>query len=364
MTVSLPSQSAGQVCIALDAMGGDGAPAIVVDGAALARERHPDIKFIFFGDEAKVAPFLAKHARLRECSELRHAPDVITSDMKPSLALRQGRKSSMRLAINAVADGEAHSIVSAGNTGALMALAKFVLRMLPGVDRPAIATMLPTQTGESVMLDLGANIECDAENLVQFALMGAIFCRTVLGRSNPTIGLLNIGTEELKGHDEVRIAASILRERPIPGRLYGFVEGNDITAGTVDVIVTDGFSGNIALKSIEGTARLISQFLRQALSSSLLAKAGYLLASGAFKQLKGRLDPQRYNGAMFLGLQGVCVKSHGSADAEGFANAIAVACDLVTRGFNERIAEEMAVQYGLSNAAALAAPEGAGEGSI
>jgi len=198
------------------------------------------------------------------------------------------------------------------------------------------------------MLDLGANIECDAENLVQFALMGAIFCRTVLGRSDPLIGLLNIGTEELKGHDEVRIAAQILRERPIPGRLYGFVEGNDITAGTVDVVVTDGFSGNIALKAIEGTAHLISFFLKQAFGASIFSKAGYLLSRSAFQRLKSRLDPRRYNGAMFLGLQGVCVKSHGGTDAEGFANAIGVAFDLVRHGFNERIAHEMAAQYGLT----------------
>ena len=337
--------------IALDAMGGDRAPAIVIDGAILARERYPEIKFLFFGDESILTPLIVQHPQLRACSEIRHAPDVISSDMKPSLALRQGRKSSMRCAINAVAEGEASCIVSAGNTGALMAMAKFVLKTLPGVDRPAIATLLPTQKGESVMLDLGANIECDAENLVQFALMGAIFCRTVLGRTNPTIGLLNIGTEELKGHDEVRIAASILRERPIPGRLYGFVEGNDITAGTVDVIVTDGFTGNVALKSIEGAAHLMAHFLKQSFSVSVFSKLGYLLSRGAFRLLKSRVDPRRYNGAMFLGLQGVCVKSHGGTDAEGFANAIGVAHDLVARGFNQKIAEEMAVQYGI-----LAAP--------
>jgi glycerol-3-phosphate acyltransferase PlsX len=257
----------------------------------------------------------------------------------------------MRLAINAVADGEASCMVSAGNTGALMAMAKFVLRTLPGIDRPAIATMMPTQKGEVVMLDLGANIECDAENLVQFALMGAIFSRTVLGHDNPSIGLLNIGTEELKGHDEVRIAASILRERPIPGHLYGFVEGNDITAGTVDVVVTDGFSGNIALKAIEGTAHLIAHFLREAFGSSILSKLGYVLSSGAFKRLKSRIDPRRYNGAMFLGLQGICVKSHGGTDGEGFASAIGVAYNLVSRGFNQRIAEEMAAQYGLNGGA-------------
>jgi glycerol-3-phosphate acyltransferase PlsX len=355
MTMSAPLKAANPNVIALDAMGGDYAPAIVVDGAALAHARIPDIKFIFCGDEAQITPLLAAHPDLLPCSEVRHTVEVISPDMKPSLALRQGRATSMRFAINAVAEGNASSVVSAGNTGALMAMAKFVLRTLPGIDRPAIATVIPSQTGETVMLDLGANIECDAENLVQFALMGAIFCRTVLGRSEPSIGLLNIGTEELKGHDEVRIAASILRDRPIPGRLYGFVEGNDITAGTVDVVVTDGFSGNIALKTIEGTAHLFSHYLRQAFTSSPLARLGYMLSRGAFKRLKKRIDPRRYNGAMFLGLQGVCVKSHGGTDAEGFANAIGVAHDLVARGFNERIAEELAVQYGLSGAASAPA---------
>jgi len=333
--------------IALDAMGGDSAPGSVVDGAALARERYPEIRFLFFGDEAQVKPLIDRHAALRACSELRHTPDVIAPDLKPSLALRQGRNSSMRLAINAVAAGEAGSVVSSGNTGALMATAKFVLKTLPGVDRPAIASMLPTKIGESVMLDLGANVECDAENLVQFALMGAIFCRAVLGISDPSIGLLNIGTEELKGHDEVRTAASILRERPIPGRFLGFVEGSDITAGTVDVVVTDGFSGNIALKSIEGTAQLITHFLKQALGASMMAKLGYFMARGALNKLKHRADPRRYNGAMFLGLQGVCVKSHGGTDGEGFANAIGVAHDLIAHRFNERIAEELARQYGV-----------------
>lgn len=338
--------------IAVDAMGGDNAPACIIAGAALAHQNHPEIRFIFFGDEARIAPLIAKYEGLGECSEIQHAPNVVASGVKPSLALRQGHQTSMRMAINAVADGKAGSVVSAGNTGALMAMAKFVFKTLPGIDRPAIAGLIPTQKGgDTVMLDLGANIEGDAENLVQFALMGAIFCHTILGIREPTIGLLNIGTEELKGHDEVRIAASILRERPIPGRLYGFVEGNDITAGTVDVIVTDGFSGNIALKSIEGTARMISFFLRQTFSSSIFAKLGYLLCFGAFKRLRKRVDPRRYNGAMFLGLQGVCVKSHGYADAEGFANAIGVAHGLVSHGFNERIAKELAAQYGLNGLA-------------
>jgi glycerol-3-phosphate acyltransferase PlsX len=332
--------------IALDAMGGDRAPDIVVAGAALARERHPKVKFLFYGDEPRVKPLLDRYPALLASSELRHAPDNISPDLKPSLALRQGRQSSMRLAINAVETGEAASVVSAGNTGALMAMAKFVLKTLPGIDRPAIASLMPTKVGESVMLDLGANVECDAENLVQFALMGAIFCRTVLGIGTPTIGLLNIGTEELKGHDEIRTAATILRERPIPGVFQGFVEGNDIAEGTVDVIVTDGFSGNVALKTLEGTAQLITHFVRETFASSPMARIGYLFAYGAMKKLRLRADPRRYNGAMFLGLQGVCVKSHGGTDHEGFANAIDVACDLVEHGFNERIREELARQYG------------------
>ena len=332
--------------IALDAMGGDKAPGIVFAGAALARERYPKVKFLFFGDMAAMKPLLDRFPVLQDCCELRHAPDVISADIKPSLALRQGRNSSMRMAINAVAQGEAASVVSAGNTGALMAIAKFVLRTVPGIDRPAIASLVPTKVGESVMLDLGANVECDAENLVQFAMMGAIFCRAVLGISSPTIGLLNIGTEELKGHDEVRTAAAILRERQIPGRFYGFVEGNDITAGTVDVIVTDGFSGNIALKTLEGTAQLMAHYLRQTFKYSLSARFGYVLARAALQKFKVRIDPRKYNGAMFLGLQGICVKSHGGTDHEGFANAIGVAYDLTAHRFNDRIAEEVVRQYG------------------
>ncbi len=332
--------------IALDAMGGDNAPEAVVAGAAMARARYPKLGFMFFGDEARLKPLIGKHANLRGISDIRHAPDVIPNEMKPSVALRQGRNSSMRHAINAVAQGEAASIVSAGNTGALMAMAKFVLKTMPGIDRPAIATLIPTQTGECVMLDLGANLECDAENLVQFAMMGAIFCSAVLGISEPSIGLLNIGVEEMKGHDEVRTAASILRERPVPGRFHGFIEGNDITAGTVDVVVTDGFSGNIALKTAEGTAVLISHFLKGAFTSSLMARLGYLLARSALNKLQMRADPRRHNGAMFLGLQGVCVKSHGGTDHEGFANAIGVAYDLVEHRFNERIKMELARHYG------------------
>ncbi len=346
------------IVIAIDAMGGDAGPEMVLAGADMAHERYPKASFLIFGDEAKVRPILDRYPLLASVSELRHAPDYIPSDMKPSLALRQGRQSSMRLAINAVAKGEASSVVSAGNTGALMAMAKFVLRTMPGIDRPAIATVFPTQCGECVVLDLGANLECDAENLVQFALMGAIFCNAVLGVSEPSIGLLNIGVEEMKGHGEVRTAASILRERPLPGAFYGFVEGNDIMAGTVDVVVTDGFSGNIALKTAEGTAKLMAHFLRQTFSSSLLAKIGYLFARRALYKMKLRADPRRYNGAMFLGLRGVCVKSHGGTDPEGFANALGVAFDLVERRFNERIGEEIARHYGAVDPAEIEAEAG------
>lgn len=327
--------------IALDAMGGDHAPAMVVAGAALARRRYPHVKYVFFGDEQKIGPLLEKRKALRPLSSVRHAETAIGNDTKPSVALRAGRQSSMRMAIDAVAAGEADCVISAGNTGALMAMAKIVLKTLPGIHRPAIGSFIPTQRGESVMLDLGANLECDADNLVQFAVMGAIFARTVLGIPEPTIGLLNVGAEDLKGHDAVKTAAQILKSTVLPGRFHGFVEGNDIPAGTVDVVVTDGFTGNVALKLAEGMGKLYGDFLRRSFSSSLVARIGYLLASGAFRKLRARVDPRRYNGGMFLGLSGVCVKSHGGVDAFGFANAIGVAVDLVAQGFNDRIREEL-----------------------
>jgi len=327
--------------IALDAMGGDHAPAMVVAGAALARQRYPQVKYIFFGDERKIRPLLDARKALQPLATIHHTEEAISNDMKPSAALRSGRQSSMRLAIDAVAAGQADCVISAGNTGALMAMAKVVLKTLPGIHRPAIGSFLPTIRGESVMLDLGANLECDADNLVQFAMMGAVFARTVLGIPEPTIGLLNVGAEELKGHDAVKTAAQILKNTTLPGRFHGFVEGNDIPAGTVDVVVTDGFTGNIALKVAEGMGKLYSDFLRRAFRSSVMARLGYVLASGSIRKLRARIDPRRYNGGMFLGLSGVCVKSHGGVDAFGFANAIGVAVDLVAQGFNDRIREEL-----------------------
>ena len=331
-----------QVTIAIDAMGGDRAPAMVVKGVDIALERHPNARFLIFGAEGAVAPLVAKLPRLSQAVSLHHTDEVVLDDAKPSVALRAARRSSMRLAIDAVADGRADGIVSAGNTGALMAIAKFVLKTLPGIDRPAIATFFPTRRGESVMLDLGANVECDAENLVQFALMGDVFARTVLGLVQPTVGLLNVGSEDLKGNDAVRSAGARLRDGIVPVRFHGFVEGDDIAAGTVDVVVTDGFTGNVALKTAEGTAKLFSESLRAAFHHSMMARIGYLFARGALKRLAARIDPRRYNGAMFLGLAGIAVKSHGSTDAFGFANAIGVAIDMKVNGFLEKIGTDLA----------------------
>lgn len=330
------------ITIALDAMGGDRAPGIVLNGADIALKRHPDLRFLLFGAEDEVAPLLAKLPNLGKAATLHHTSEMVLDEAKPSLALRTGRQSSMRLAIDAVADGRADGVVSAGNTGALMAMAKFVLKTLPGIDRPAIASFFPTRHGECVMLDLGANVECDAENLVQFALMGDVFARTVLGLVEPTVGLLNVGSEHRKGNDAVRSASARLRGAMMPIRFYGFVEGDDIAAGTVDVVVTDGFTGNVAVKTAEGTAKLFSEFLEGAFRHSLMARIGYLFARGALRKLWMRIDPRLYNGAIFLGLGGIAVKSHGSADALGFANAIGVAVDMKVNGFLDKIRVELA----------------------
>ena len=322
-------------------MGGDNAPDMVVAGIDIAHKRLPDVEFLLFGDRDKIDPLLDAHPLARSVCTVHHTVEMITDDAKPSVALRAGRGSSMRLAINAVGDGQAAGVISSGNTGALMAMAKFVLRTLPGIARPAISTYFPTQRGESVMLDLGANIECDADNLVQFAVMGEVFARHVLGLEQPSIGILNVGAEGLKGNEAVKQASAILQESPLPIKFHGFVEGDDIGAGVVDVIVTDGFTGNIALKMAEGTAHMLIQFLKEALTSSLLARLGAVLMWPALNAFRRRIDPRRYNGAMFVGLNGICIKSHGGTDELGFANAIDVAADLVRRDFNERIKEDL-----------------------
>lgn len=329
--------------IALDAMGGDNAPQIVVNGANIARRRFPDARFLLFGDERKINPLLKRLPTLQAVTTVHHTEAVVTADARPSQALRQGKNTSMQLAINAVREGVASGVVSAGNTGALMAMSKLSLRTLPGISRPAIAGLFPTQLGECVMLDLGANVDCDADNLIQFSVMGEVFARLVLGVLKPSVGLLNVGTEELKGNDAVRQAAATLRETSLPIRFHGFVEGDDIGKGTVDVVVSDGFTGNIALKTIEGSVRLYSEYLRKAFKSSLASRLGYMLARRGLNKLRARLDPRRYNGAMFLGLNGIVVKSHGGTDAFGFANAIGVAVDMASQGFNDKIIKELAV---------------------
>jgi phosphate acyltransferase len=280
---------------------------------------------------------------------VRHAPEAIPGDMKPTVALRI-RGSSLRVAIDAVAGGEASGIVSAGNTGALMALSKIVLKTLPEVDRPALAAIGPSARGDVVMLDLGANVQCDARNLVEFAVMGDAFARAVLGLTAPSIGLLNVGSEELKGDDRVRAAAETLRDSHLGPNFRGFIEGHDITAGTVDVVVTDGFTGNVALKTGEGALKLMRDLLRQVFTSSVPARLGYLLARPALDRLREWMDPRRYNGAILIGLRGVVVKSHGGTDSVGFAHAVDVAMDMVTHGFNAKISD------GMARIAAAAAP--------
>lgn len=329
------------VKIALDAMGGDNAPHIVVAGANIARRRHPDVRFVLYGDREEIEARVAKQRGLADFVEIRHAPDRVAADDKPSQVVRSGRNTSMWLSIDAVREGEAAGVVSAGNTGALLAMAMLQLRRIEGIDRPAIASFFPTMRGETVMLDLGANIACGVDNLVEFAVMGEVFARTVLGIDNPTVGLLNVGEEETKGNEVLKDAAQRLRENGFPGEFVGFVEGNDIPAGAVDVVVTDGFTGNIALKTAEGTAQLVNAFVREAFRNSFWAKVGYLFARRSLDKLKNRIDPRRYNGAMFLGLNGVCVKSHGGTDAVGFATAIGLAVDMVKYGGNEMLSEHI-----------------------
>lgn len=328
------------VTISIDAMGGDHAPEMVIEGVRLAHVRLPHVRYMLFGDASRIEALLEKAPEIKGVCTVHHAEDAVSNDAKPSQVLRTGRRSSMWLAVDAVSKGDAAGVVSAGNTGALMAVSKFVLRTLPGIDRPAIAGLFPTERGETVMLDLGANVDCNANNLIEFAVMGEVFARAVLGLEQPSVGLLNIGSEDMKGNDAVKAAAAALRDSPLPIRFHGFVEGNDICGGTVDVVVTDGFTGNIALKTAEGTVKFYSSFLRQAFQSSWLAKIGYIFAKHALNKVKMRTDPRRYNGAMFLGLNGIAVKSHGGTDAFGFANAIAVAVDLVAHGYNERIRKE------------------------
>jgi glycerol-3-phosphate acyltransferase PlsX len=336
-------RSSGKITIALDVMGGDNAPGAVLHGANLYIASCPDVRFLLFGNEKKITPILNGFPRLSAVSEVFHTDNFISSDEKPSVALRRGRDSSMRLAIDAVKEERADAVVSAGNTGALMAMSKLVLRPIAGIDRPAIASIFPTRKGRCVLLDLGANVDCNSENLVQFALMGDAFAKVLLNIASPSIGLLNVGSEDNKGSEIVKSAAEELRDGSYSINFYGYVEGDDIAEGTVDIVVTDGFTGNVALKSAEGTAKLCVDTVKKSLRSSILAMIGGMLIKSAMKNAFKILDPRMHNGAMFLGLNGISVKSHGGTDSIGFANAIGVAYELAANNINKKIKDELSL---------------------
>ncbi len=329
------------ITISIDAMGGDFGPESAIPGLAIVHKDHPELRFLIYGDENRIYPLLNKYKSLSAVSQVHHTATVIKSDEKPSSALRSSKGTSMRLAVEAVQSGQADAIVSSGNTGALMALAKVVLRPLSGIHRPAIASVFPTISGTTVMLDLGANVLVDAENLVQFAVLGAVFAKVNTGKDKPSVGLLNVGSEDMKGPDHVRGAAEILSKIEFNGHYYGFVEGNDITKGTVDVVVTDGYAGNIALKTAEGVSKLSSYYFKKSIKSSPLAMLGGLFAYGALKRFKTSLDPRLQNGGVFMGLNGLCVKSHGGSDDVGFASAVRLSVQLAQHGYIKRVADEI-----------------------
>ena len=332
-----------ELTVSIDAMGGDSGPSVVISALARSVQRHPEAKFILHGDETALGELIRKRrGKFGQRVSLRHAPGRVRMDEKPSVALRRGRDSSMWRAIESVKKGEAEAVVSAGNTGALMAMSMYQLGLIDGITRPAIASVWPTRRGQTVVLDCGANVDCDAEQLVDFAVMGEAFARAVLGLERPSVGLLNVGSEEVKGHEAVKNAAHMLRSASLPMEFAGFIEGNDIGEGTVDVAVTDGFTGNIALKTAEGTAKLITGYLRSALKRTVLSRLGAMLASGALTALRRKLDPRTVGGGLFLGLNGIVVKSHGGSDTLGFASAIDTAIDMAVGGINRYIVADRA----------------------
>ncbi|SDF20182.1 phosphate:acyl-[acyl carrier protein] acyltransferase [Rhodobacter capsulatus] len=344
--------------LSIDAMGGDRGPAAVLDGIALARRTYPDLKFLVHGPEAELAP-LVKARKLASCVTIRHATGVVTMHDKPAAVMRGGKDTSMWSTIDAVRDGAAQVAVSCGNTGALMAVSMLRLRKMPGVNRPAIAAFWPCKnpSGFNIMLDMGADVKAEARDLLTYALMGSSYARNALGLERPRVGLLNVGTEEHKGHAELKTAAEMIGAMETAGgyEFVGFVEGTDLPGSRVDVIVTDGFTGNVALKTGEGTAKFAGELMREAFTSSLLSKIGALLAVGALKRLKAKIDPRRVNGGVFLGLNGTVIKSHGSADATGVAAAIDLAARLAGLGFAERLAARVALAS--ANGQDAASPE-------
>jgi phosphate acyltransferase len=332
-----------KVRIALDAMGGDQGASVVVPGAEMSLLRQPDMEFVLFGDQGIVEPLLAAHPRLKAVSRFVHTEIAVKMDAKPSQALRAGRwKSSMWRAIDAVKKGESDVAVSAGNTGALMAMAKFNLKTMAGIERPAIAAFWPTLTGQSIVLDVGASIGADAQHVVDMAVMGGAMARIVFNLDRPKVGLLNIGVEEIKGLEEVRDAGRILREAGLPDFEYvGFIEGSDIGKGVVDVVVTEGFAGNIAIKVAEGTARQFAEVLRGAMKRTWRTRLGYLFAREAFAALRDKMDPRKANGGVFLGLNGIVIKSHGGSDVEGFAAAVDIGYEMVRHDLLGRISHTL-----------------------
>lgn len=332
--------SDNNLVISVDAMGGDNSPRVVIEGLSIAAKKNPDIRFILFGDTARVTPILNEFSNLKKVCELRHAPEMVHNEDKPSTVIRN-RNTSMYMAIDAVRKGEAQAIVSAGNTGALMAISKLVLKTITKIHRPAIVSIMPHRNGKYVMLDLGANTECNAVNLAEFALMGDILARHALGIAKPRVALLNIGAEEMKGKEEIRQAAQMIKNSHMNIEFTGYIEPHEIPNGVADVVVADGFTGNIALKSTEGTARLVVRLLKDAIKSSFLAKLGLPFMLGVMLKVKKTMDPRLYNGAMFVGLNGLSVKSHGGTDALGFSVAVGNAANLVRQNFVATIREEI-----------------------
>lgn len=332
----------GPLRISLDAMGGDKGPLMVLGGANRSLTRHPDIHYLLFGDETRLQPMLKKFPELAAKAEIVHTTVSVEMGEKPSQALRRGRRnSSMWMAIEAVKKGEADVCISAGNTGALMAMAKICLRTIANVDRPAIAALWPTIRRDSIVLDVGANVGADAAGLVDYSIMGAAMARALFSKERPLVALLNVGVEEIKGLDEIKKAATLLRERSLPFDYHGFVEGDDLGQGLVDVIVTEGFSGNIALKTAEGTAKQIGTYIRDAMTRSLITKLGAVIASGGFEALKRKMDPRGMNGGVFLGLNGLVIKSHGGTDSKGFASAIDLGYDMASNNLVERLTADI-----------------------
>ena len=340
MTATTPEKR--PISIGVDAMGTDQGPAALVEGAARALSSGANAAITFFGDESVLRPLIAQHAVLA-LADVEHCAASVAMTDKPMHVLRRGRDTSMWKAIEAQKDGRVRAVVSGGNTGALMAVSRMQLGMIDGVDRPAVTALWPTPRGRVVVLDVGANVEANEKELVTFAIMGEAFFRALTGKAKPSVGLLNVGAEELKGHDLIRNAARTLREADPDMAFIGFVEGNDISKGSADVVVTDGFTGNIALKSAEGAARLVGGWIKEALTASPLAKLGSLLMIGDLKKLKEKIDPSSVNGGVFLGVNGVVVKSHGGADAKGVASAVSMAATLVGKGFRREVSETLAL---------------------